>query len=112
MITRAWLFGMLIVGSGCSAATAPVVDAAQDAAVDAPPTCEGPTAYCTLLYGQCCEDTGIVQTCREGVWVCDSCVISRCGIPAIPMFDCTRFALDAVRLDMGVAEYCGLADGG
>ncbi len=115
MIPRAWLFGVLIVGSGCSAATAPVVDAGEDAAIDAPVACVGAPLNCTILRGRCCEDTFFAQTCRAGTWVCDPCVLaSLCGGERVTglMRECTLFARDAPRMDMGVAEYCGLADGG
>lgn len=113
--TFATYVALLIVVSGCSAATGPIVDAAHDSGIGAPIACDGPALYCTLLFGECCDDIAFAQICREGVWVCDPCVLeSLCAtrLPTGLMRDCTRQARDAARLGMTVAEYCDYPDGG
>lgn len=100
--------------AGCAALILALVSACSDppAAVDAGadngPACLGPTPYCTLLHAECCEDTGFASRCVEGAWVCDPCALGPafCERGSVPTSECSRWARDAWRHDMSVAEYC------
>ncbi|MCZ7686782.1 MAG: hypothetical protein M5U28_51765 [Sandaracinaceae bacterium] len=80
---------------------------AADAGADSGAACAPPIPYCTILIGECCEDTGFASTCADGAWVCDPCVLGAdfCERRWVSGSGCERWARDAAP---SVAEYCGL----
>lgn len=89
---------------GCGAATEPgSIDAGGVSCTGAP--------TCTLELGSCCDDVGFSASCVDGAWVCDPCDVPSfefaCGRRDARLTGtCTRWAREAGRLGISVAEYC------
>ncbi len=71
--------------------------------------CEGTGTTCATLYGNCCEDVGFEQTCTEGEWRCDPCVLgeSHCEDSFVRDSDCSRTLRDKP-VGVDPAEFCGV----